>query len=349
MKSNQELFLSESRILLVDHREELDGNDWPLVDTIVVAYDLNDQRVLWRTTAHQGDYHLSPSKRYVAVLGRTMGHEVHLGVLDVGAGLYRRLDILAPDPWSVASYPGGSSLSDDGQLFASVLDGELNIWETASSRLLHHQKVGSDRAWVVAFRPQSHDLTIEHRVLLADQTTPPTLALLIRKGESWQIEQRFERVVGYRWTNRGLMLGSPSGVSLYADGAARIVLNVKSPVFAFSRDGRYVAYRTPGRSLNVFDLDAKRVALSAPWVTLPKFRDGYVTAMGGGYLWRGDLKDGTSKVLRDFGRPSETVKIPFFGGTTTNTFYEYLLSDEGTRLYYQEPTKPARVYDVDRL
>lgn len=349
IKSDQALFLSESRVLLIDRRYQLAAPGGSAIEPLLVAYDLNQDREVWRTFVSDANVDLSPSRKFASVLAFTTKRSVHLGVVDLSTGQYRRLDIWPPDPRDFVRHPEATSISDDGALFASVLDDRLRIWDTATTKLLYENEFEADGPRVVEFLAASHDLTVELSVPPAYDEGPPTLAILTRRTDGWQVAQRLEDIRGYNWTSRGLMYGSARGVAVYDRGELRSLMTAQADSTAFSSDGRYVAYRTPGNSLNVYDLNARRVVLVARWLKPPRFHRNYVTIMANGLLWRGDLADGTSKVLRDFGPRSETVKIPFFGGTTTNTRYDYVLSDEGTRLYYKEPNSDARMYDVERF
>ena len=101
--------------------------------------------------------------------------------------------------------------------------------------------------------------------------------------------------------------------------------------------------------LNVYDFDQRRVVRVDAWHPGLRFNGNLITAMYGGQLWRLDLSAGNGKLLRDFGDPARTVKIPLVGGTTTSTKYEYQLSPKGTIFYYGEPGEPARLYQLDKL
>lgn len=349
IKSDTALFLSESRVLLIDRRSELAVPQGPATEPLLIAYDLDQKRVLWRTLVGEENVDLSPSRKFASVLASTTNMNVRVGVLDLSSGKYRPLEILASDPRDLERERERTSISDDGGLFASTLDGRLSIWDTGSTQLMYEHDFGAEGPRGVEFLAGSHDLTVRLSVPPVYDEGPPALVVLARKGDSWQLERRFDGVRGYGWTSRGLLFGSPQGISLYDRREVRALMTVQAESAAFSSDGRYAAYRTPGNSLNVYDLHARRVVLIAPWVEPPSFHGNHITLIQGGLVWRGDLSDGTSKVLRDFGPRSETVKIPLFGGTTSNTFYDYVLSDQGTRLYYREVKGKAWVYDVARL
>jgi hypothetical protein len=151
---------------------------------------------------------------------------------------------------------------------------------------------------------------------------------------AWQLEKRFTNLRAFDWTARGLLFASDQGITRYDRRKVELVAPGLVPTDArFSRDGRYVGYRSAAGKLEVYDLDARKVVLTSKWRPYLAFHGKHVTTMSDGELWRGDLEAGTSRVLHDFGSAAETVKIPFFGGTTTNTSYDYALSPDGTLLY----------------
>lgn len=315
-----------------------------------MAYDVAQERVLWRTGVSDDYIEPSPSGLVASVLSHSDGQRTHLGLLDLTTGKFRQLDIRPPDPHGRAAQKDKASVSDDGALFASVIDGQLGVWSTATTKLLHQQRFGDEYPMTVEFLRGSHDLTVELLAMPATNENPPSLAVLARDGDAWRLEQSFEQVRGFGWTKRGLLLSTAAGISRYDRREVRLLVsNMRAWSATFSADGRYVAHRTDSHSLNVYDFDTKRIVLKAAWLKPARFHGNFVTVMSSGILWRGDLSNGTNKVLHDFGPPSETVKIPFFGGTTTNTHFDHLLNDEGTRLYYVEPHGKARIYDIGKL
>lgn len=316
---------------------------------VVIRVELTGQRELWRTTVPSLFIIPSSNARFAAVLGPHASPGVlQVGLLELDSGKFRDLGLRAPDATPNHMFGIATALSDDGALFASVLDGQLRVWETATGRLATEQGFGAIPAKMVSFIDGGHDLS----VVLAQ--TPDqqlvSLVILARSATGWRTERTLDGVQAFAWTKRGLLYASAPGVSRYdRRDSELLVAGMKLTAGRFSSDGRYAAYLTAQGALNVYDFDARRVALSAAWHGRVRFHGNFITAMSYGKLWRGDLSTGTSKVLKDFGAPAETVKIPLFGGTSTKTHYEYELNPEGTLLYYREPNADARVYVLDQL
>jgi WD40 repeat protein len=350
IKHDEAIFIEESRLLLIDKRNELAVPGGPSIRPRVAAYDLRDRRELWRTLVLEAIFELSPRRHHAAVLGFTSDARMHLGLLELSKGTFRELDIWPPDPGNHAREPDKTSISDDGKTFASVLEDQLSLWDTTSTKLLYQQSFLPDHPRTIEFHPGSQNLTIDLSTAPAFDDDRPTLLVLARRGESWKIEKRIDDVRGHGWTTRGLLLSSPAGISRY-DGhdVQLLVKDMKAYYATFSPDGRYVAYCNEHNALSVYDFDSGRIVLTGPWINRMRFHGKYVTTWLSGILWRGDLSEGKGKILRDFGNPSETVKIPFVGGTTTNTRYEYRLNDEGTRLWYmktgRDPTAEVYLFD----
>jgi hypothetical protein len=343
------VFARASRLLLIDMRSEGVPQGEALPDPLVIGVDATAPRELWRTAVPSRFITPSSNAQFAAVLGHYAApNRVRVGLLELGSGKFRDLGVQAPDTIGNHMYRVAAALSDDGAFFASVLDGKLRVWDTTTGRLASEQDFPDDYARLVSFIDGGHDLA----VVLARNADQPLVSVVVlaHQPTGWQTERTLDGVYAFAWTKRGAMYASAPGVSRYnRHGNQLLVTGLKLTDGRFSDDGRYAAYRTAQGALNVYDFDARRVVLSAEWHPRVRFHGNFVTAMSHGKLWRGDLSKGTSKVLKDFGAPAETVKIPLFGGTSTKTHYDYELNPEGTLLYYREPQHDARVYVLDQL
>jgi hypothetical protein len=327
------VFLDGTRLLLIDKRTELDTAT-SMAKPLVVAYDVGARRELWRAVVSAEHVIASDSGKFATVIDRSSTPDTLVGVLELGAGQFRDLRLAIPDPKDLGGKPSATAISDDGSHIASVLDYRLHVWETAKGGLVHQQTFGDDGAVGVQFVGGGLDLSVQLKVSPAFDESRADVVVLSLVSGTWQIEKRLSNLRAFDWTTRGLLFATDQGVTRYDRRKVELVAAGLVPVGArFSRDGRYVGYRSATGKLEVYDLDARKVVLTSQWRPYLAFHGKHVTAMSNGELWRGDLEDGTSRVLQDFGAAAQTVKIPFFGGTTTNTSYDYALSPDGTLLY----------------
>lgn len=345
------VFAPASRLLLIDERSEgvPTGKAGPA--PLVIGVDATGPRVLWRTVVPSRFLTPSANARFAAVLGPYAAPNlVRVGLLELDSGRFRALGVLAPDTIGNHMYGVAAALSDDGALFASVLDGKLRVWDTATGKLTTEQSFGDNHARLVSFVDGGRRLSVVLARSADDRLV--SLVVLEQGPAGWQTAQTMDGVYAFEWTKRGLLYAAAPGVSRYdyaRHASELLVAGLKLTGGRFSPDGRFAAYRAADGLLNVYDFDARRVILKAAWRPHVRFHGSFVTAMKGGELWRGDLSTGNGKVLRDFGAPAETVEIPLFGGTSTKVHYEYQLNPEGTLLYYRAPHDDARVYELNEL
>jgi hypothetical protein len=340
------VFLEGTRLLLIDKRTELDTAT-SMAKPLVVAYDVGAGRELWRAVVSAEYVIPSDNRKFATVIDRSSTADTLVGVLELGHGKFRDLRLAIPDPKDLGGKASATAISDDGSHIASVLDYQVHVWETTKGSLVHQRAFGNDGAVGVQFVGGGLDLSVQLKVSPAFDESRADVVVLGHTPGAWQLEKRFINLRAFDWTARGLLFASDQGITRYDRRQVELLAAGLAPAGArFSRDGRYVGYRSAAGKLEVYDLDARKVVLTSKWRPYLAFHGNHVTAMSDGELWRGDLADGTSQVLEDFGPAAETVKIPFFGGTTTNTHYDYALSPDG-RLLYLTKRGVARVLTID--
>jgi hypothetical protein len=349
-KHDGALFVSDSRLVLIDSRSELERVGSPPVQPRIIGYDVPSGRERWQTLVPAPYLDASENGQFGVVLEPSGTGQLRVSALDLEHGKLRGLAAVPADPYKLRARREMTALSNDGTYLASVLDGQLSVWETTTAGpLLSQQRFADERAVAVLFQGDSTDLLVQLKRSPDDKDS--SLVAFARQDLAWRQVRRFDGVHSYAWTPRGLLFTSARGLARYDRGAESVLVAGLDPaVVRYAADGRHVGYKTPQGQLNVYDLDTKRVVLVAPWQGHLRLYGQRATAMTGGVLWRADLASGSSKTLRDFGPSTSSHDVPLLGGSGLTVNYGSALSEHGTYLYYVEPQQHrAWIYEVDRL
>lgn len=348
---DQATFVPNGRLVLLD-RNDTGGQ--------LVLYDVEAKKVTWINRAPpSAEFVISHNGKFAAGLAHVDDGPtgLELATLDLETGQSARLGVRVDRPARLdmngqyREFAARSAVSDDGQLIATMVGAELRVYDARARQVAWRWTTPTPEC-LVSFRPGARDLVLECASPGSSGESPGNITSLAADGTGWRPAAAVSGT-GATFTARGLMFFAPAGAAIAGASGS---IDVVAPGFVaadgrFSPDGRYVAHRG---GAHIFGLDQRRDLVSTAargWVT---FRGSIAFVLRrDGELWRHDLTSGAARKLRSFGRAVDTVKIPYFGGTSTRARYDYDLSDDGKYLYYRAADDGgkarARIFKLDQL